>query len=297
MGYLLPYHVFVCLDLQGGLYCGYALPLDSVVGHINPWTLSEGRLRNSHCHKDLGGRKGKIFTEKLAHKYPGACKNREQLRAIDVLPNQRGPILGLRPPVDGYRCLFKGDDGIQCLFVTRTTSSGERHWSSHNAPKNYLKRPNGKRGTIMEDGFTKVVGRIQSFSWDSKYMRLLELPPWDDSIEPEGSMLADSGGNGAVPVDAGELLHQQHLKLFGPPKTAVDLRMKSTLPFFVNTGAADFIASFDPKSFAGLVALPQKSEPLLLKLRDPAVARCLDGCKAIRSGPPAIRRLLKTSLP
>lgn len=263
--------------------------------HLNPpGRLSEGSLRNVHSHKDLRGKKAVEFLEKIKIRYPNARKTPKDLRAIEVLPDQRGPIQGLRPPIDSHRCLFKDKTGVQCDFVTKGGEwAGSKHWYSHKVPRGSLKRPDGKKGSAWDDGFVKVVGRVQSFGWDSGDIRLFELPPWEDPTESAGKLSINTG----TEIDAGDLLHQEHLRLFGPPKSAADVRSKSTVPFFINSGAADFVALYDPKSMIELAELPRKEEPLLLKLRDVAITRCLSGCKAIRCGNPVIRRLLRTSLP
>lgn len=162
-----------------------------------------------------------------------------------------------------------------------------KHWQTHNPPRDYFKRRLGRPGNLVEHGYQLVPNSVQSFSWDHDGSRRLLPVPSGPDIKPQQK----------ARLDAGSLIEKDSIEMFGSATSSKKLGSESMLPFFVNSGAAAFIAPYDPKDLERLVLTPRKTEPELLKLRRVQVKRCISRCKDIRQGNPVIRRLLRTSLP
>ena len=71
------------------------------------------------------------------------------------------------------------------------------------------------------------------------------------------------GGTG---FNAGALLCKESEAIFGSTPSLNDLGSKLMLPFFVTSGAAEFISSLNPKLADELIRMPHKSEHLLMLL-------------------------------
>ena len=142
LAYLDPYNVIICEDFKDGQTCGYSLTLDTLISHLDrvAHLVYDRTPRWPHAHNNLRNKKAAgVFQDKILSLYPNFCKTVEELCKITVSPHQRGPILGIHPPINAYCCQFKDSENVQCTQLVMTMPTMDKHWALHKVPKGYNK--------------------------------------------------------------------------------------------------------------------------------------------------------------
>lgn len=142
LAYLDSYNVIICKDFKDSQTCGYSLTLDTLISHLDgvAHLVSDRTPHWPHAHNDLRNKKAAgAFWDKVLSLYPNVCKTVQELCKIMVSPHQRGPILGIHPPINAYRCQFKDSENVQCTQLVMTMPTMDKHWVLHKVPKDYNK--------------------------------------------------------------------------------------------------------------------------------------------------------------
>lgn len=274
--YLQDYNVIVCMDLQDGKYCGYALPLDHMAHHCyTASSLGRNTPRKPHSvslfKHSQAGRKlpPKIiqFYRDVLDKYPNVIVSIAELRALRPRPDQRGPIKHIRPPVDGMVCTL-------CDFALPSNvgrKTWRQHWAKHEI--------SGKKKKTLP----YLKANIQSFHYDTNHRLSFAVPPLDAS-----STITKPHAAGVS-----TLLASQLRKLMGVNyQTGRAMERKAILPFFQHIGAADYIQGYEAQVLTELIALPQAREISLMKLKKTMLHRFSELCGKVASSNHIVRRLL-----
>ncbi|KAG2045473.1 hypothetical protein BDR06DRAFT_1015619 [Suillus hirtellus] len=281
-GYLRDYEVVVCNSMKDGVRCGYAVPLESLMSHCyNKAPLASPRWSHEvpfgKISRNGPNDKQKRFMQEILGRYPNIVATIGELRDLRPLPNQSGPIQYIRPPIDGRVC-------FQCDFALSEETGDSlfrKHWYHHPGNKS---KPGKKKLVSFKDRFgTKTP--IQAFELDTHTRVWLAVRnPYQDVPTSQ------------KPKFTGTLLGR---KLLRHPAAIASLGLNETtiLPFFTQIGAAQHIDPYNPAALAALLALPERTDHLLLKLRRAVADRFEDLCASVNTANGTVRQLLATPKP
>lgn len=293
--YLEDYDIIICQNLNGvtGKPCGYGVPLGSLLSHC--WGPDKGKVLSDKCdriphwdkfcekHDTRGGQSPytpiqKDFLHRILDRHPNVVVTVQEMRDLQMRPDQFGPIAHIGEPIQGYKCKH-------CNFATYDTGRNadeplpiREHWQKHRktSPNEHKQPPRGQdlRYTKEFEACT-----IQSFDRDKCNALWLPVPPGCSAamMDPQKSFtqLLISG--------------QQSSEL----KIAIsNVDRKAVLPFFLQNGAFDLILPLNPSQIMELIGLPGKQELGFHKLKLAVVKRFEKLCEEIPKVPNQLRELL-----
>jgi hypothetical protein len=262
--------------------CCTGLAVEEVWKHLTDTLVRAMSDRLPHGYKIRQADKAN-FERDLIKLHPNAALTREDLKAITPNPGQIGPVVGVRPPRDGFICK-------KCDVGYTTGGSAAFHWRSAHGKRKEDKptKPDGTPGEFVRHGF-RYVQQMQTLSLHSGSIRWFEIIP---------APFKDQHICVASPGDLETLMDLQ-TEVFGQESELVpdEIDEAGANEFFMNSGASEHIQGYYPTELIALVQLPLDDEPHLVKLRRAQSLRYMSACKRISKGSIAVRRLLVTTLP
>jgi hypothetical protein len=213
------------------------------------------------------------FLCRILDRHPNIVATMGELRDVRMRSDQFGAIHHIREPIKGLAC-------SSCDYAAPNDMSDRMlrgHWLAHGPP---LAASKGKKTWKPLDSY--IPCQVQSMNHDTIYALWLAIP--SNTSKETGDHPAPFQGFGSLLAG----------KLCADRQAPLKFNRSLILPFFHQSGAADFIEPFDPEFLVDLIALPSKNEPTLLRLKCAVVERFQKLCSTIIKAPLVVRKLLVT---